>query len=371
MDEGVKARILSPTAESFHLAAEAIRRGEVVGMPTETVYGLAGDAFNPFALARIFSTKERPSFDPLIVHVGLSMKRIEDLSRAGIVDSKKLSKRAQENVNLLTQAFWPGPLTLVLPKTEKIPDLATSGLQTVGIRMPNHSVAQALIAASMTPLAAPSANRFGRISPTSSQDVLEELGDKIDWILDGGEASIGVESTILSIGETGELTLLRPGGLPLEKIEALLSVKVAMDQKDDKILAPGMLASHYSPKKKLTLLPENWRGQSESFASFWREFSPEFFEDQKKIKNKMALLVISGDATEPAEFFSRKTGLPTQGFSLSKNGNLEEAAQNLFKTLRQMDASDAVALFSETCADHGGLGFAIADRLSRASSSNS
>jgi L-threonylcarbamoyladenylate synthase len=313
-------------------------------MPTETVYGLAGDALNPQALARIFAVKERPTFDPLIVHVGLGGKNVEALSQMGLVDSSRLSVQARAAVDQLISHFWPGPLTLVLPKTPRVPDLATSGLDTVAVRMPSHPIAQALIASAGTPLAAPSANRFGRISPTSASDVFEELGDRIEIILDGGKCSVGVESTILAVDARGIGTLLRPGGLAREKIENVLgsSVAIGTDQ-GSKILAPGMLASHYSPRKKLYLLPEKFPA------------------------GKTALLVVTGEARKAAEKFKVSTGIEAKAYSLSPTCDFEEAAQNLFSTLRAMDDSDCDVLVAEPCSVNEGLGYAIADRLKRAS----
>jgi len=355
-----KAQILPPTPENFALAAEALQRGEVVGMPTETVYGLAGDAFNPLALARIFETKERPTFDPLIIHVGPFARRVEDLARAGLIDEKKLSEVARTRANALMQAFWPGPLTLILPKSDKVPDLATSGLPTVALRMPRHAVAQALIAASGTSLAAPSANRFGRISPTSAEDVFDELGDRIDWILDGGRCEIGVESTIVAVSESGELTLLRPGGLAPEAIGKVAGTKLLTPGRSENSTspqAPGMLESHYAPKKRLNLLPD----------SLERLQSLDELNLYKVTGRQIAVMVLFGSEDDARARFQKLTSIDPKVYILSRESNVEEAAKNLFKTLREMDASDADVLFSEPCAIDFGLGFAIGDRLRRAS----
>jgi L-threonylcarbamoyladenylate synthase len=363
-----QARILLPTPENFALAAEALQRGEVVGMPTETVYGLAGDAFNPLALARIFETKERPTFDPLIIHVGPFARRIEDLARVGLIDEKKLSEAARTRANALIATFWPGPLTLVLPKSEKVPDLATSGLPTVALRMPKHPAAQALIAAAQTPLAAPSANRFGRISPTSAQDVFDELGDRIDFILDGGRCEIGVESTIIAISESGDLTLLRPGGLAPELIEKTAGAKLQLPNKSatpsSGMAAPGMLESHYAPTKKLKLLPDSLdRLQSLDKSGF--------FGKDSASRNNIALLVLFGSENEARERFQKLTSISPKVYVLSPTSNIEEAAKNLFHTLREMDRSDAEVLLAEPCKIDFGLGFAIGDRLRRASARDS
>jgi L-threonylcarbamoyladenylate synthase len=365
-----KAQILRPTPDHFALAAEAIQRGEVVGMPTETVYGLAGDAFNPLALARIFETKDRPTFDPLIIHVGPFARRVEDLARAGLIDEKKLSETARSRANALMQAFWPGPLTLILPKSDKVPDLATSGLPTVALRMPRHSVAQALIAASGTSLAAPSANRFGRISPTSAEDVFDELGDRIDWILDGGRCEIGVESTIVAVSETGELTLLRPGGLAPEAIGKVAGTKLLTPGRSDNSTspqAPGMLESHYAPKKRLNLLSDSLeRLQSLDELNLYN-----IAKSTNVAEMKLALMVLFGSEDDARARFQKLTSIDPKIYVLSRESNIEEAAKNLFKTLREMDASDADVLFSEPCKIDFGLGFAIGDRLRRASANAS
>jgi L-threonylcarbamoyladenylate synthase len=342
-------------------------------MPTETVYGLAGAALDPIALARIFETKERPTFDPLIIHVGMSAKRVAELDRLGLGNSKKLSPAAIDIANLLMASFWPGPLTLVLPKNDQVPDLATSGLPTVAVRMPKHSTAQALIAAAGTPLAAPSANRFGRISPTSAADVFSELGDRIHWIIDGGRCEIGVESTILAISEDGKLALLRPGGLAVEDIERVSKMTVARtpvakpapaEQSTDASqpsplqpvpLAPGMLESHYAPRKKLLLLPTSLSDLN-SLPTGW------------KLEGRVGLLTIGNRAQIASAKWKTISGQEPLCISLSESGSLQEAARNLFHSLRELDQSDASVLVSEPCLDLTGLGYAIGDRLRRASS---
>jgi len=357
-----RAQILQPTPENLALAASALLAGEPVGIPTETVYGLAGSARDPLALARIFETKERPVFDPLIIHVGLSAggsRRIEDLSRAGLVDGTRLSEQGRETADRLMAKFWPGPLTLVLPKDKAVPDLATSGLDTVAIRMPRHPVAQALIAACGIPLAAPSANRFGRISPTRAQDVVDELGDRIDYVLDGGACQVGVESTVLSVGENGELTLLRPGGLALEEIEAVVRpvsrTRPSPGSGGPAQPAPGMLESHYAPRKPVFLLPS----PLEKMASL----PPEW-----KLSSKIGLLAIQGDERAKREKFEAIAGFaPAACRVLSSSGNLAEAARDLFATLRALDQMETVIqIVAEPCTLETGLGYAIGDRLRRA-----
>ena len=372
MTHAMRARILPPTPENVATAAAALNRGEVVGMPTETVYGLAGAALQPDALALIFDTKERPTFDPLIVHVGFNAKGIYALERLELIDAKQLTQTARDRAETLIQAFWPGPLTLVLPKHQKVPELATSGLPTVALRMPAHRVAQMLIAAANTPLAAPSANRFGRISPTTAQAVAEELGDRIDWILDGGPCEIGVESTVLRVEPDGALTLLRPGGLSRARIEETAGCLVRTPEPGAASSAPqaspGMLESHYAPLKPLYLLPgpapelepDHWRRiikaapKASSFAFLLQKCrDPRAFERLAQSRLQ--------DAGLP--------GAHVTALSLSRDGDLHEAARTLFGAMRQLDSSSAQVLLAEPCAIDHGLGHAIADRLARASKS--
>jgi L-threonylcarbamoyladenylate synthase len=303
--------VLAPTADQLARAAARLRAGEVVAIPTETVYGLAGAAFDERALARIFAAKDRPTFDPLIVHV-------LELDAPGVVGP--LAPRQRAAAERLARAHWPGPLTLVLPRGPRVPDLATAGLPTVAVRSPRHPVARALVAA-VGPLAAPSANRFGRISPTSAADVVAELGDRVELVVDGGPCAVGLESTIVAVGEDGELTLLRPGGVAVEARPGGPEVR-----------APGMLPSHYAPHKPLVFL-----GAS----------AP---------AGRVALL-----AFDPATA-ARVAAVRTEVLGL----DLEAAARRLFAALRALDACDADVIVAEPCPSRAGLGHAIADRLERA-----
>ena len=232
-------------------AAQIIKNGGLVAFPTETVYGLGANALNPFAVAKIFELKERPSFDPLIVHI------------ASFVDLQILSTGVTENVLRLAKHFWPGPLTIVLPKSQLVPDIVTSGLDTVGIRMPNNSIALELIKESKCPIAAPSANKFGQLSPVNAQHVKKQLPN-VDYFLDGGHTTVGIESTIVSI-EGDICQLLRPGFITLEEIEkALPNTFVFNHTKPEKLVAPGLLKSHYSPQKPLYILKEPFGNIPES-----------------------------------------------------------------------------------------------------------
>ena len=301
-------------------AAQLLRRGEVVAIPTETVYGLAANAFDTDAVLRIFSTKQRPSFDPLIVHIG----RLEDVGRV----ARELPPGAEQ----LMQAFWPGPLTLVLPKQASIPDLVTSGLDTVGVRMPAHPKALELLQLLEFPLAAPSANPFGYVSPTTAQHVADQLGEAIPYILDGGACAVGVESTIIG-WEGDRWVLYRPGGVAVEAIEAVIG-RVAAAAHQVVPVAPGMLEIHYAPRKPVhvgdvTTLQQEYTGRRLGVISFTRSHAVE------------------------------------RSMALSHQGDLAEAARNLFAVLRELDASDVDVILAERFPDEG-LGRAINDRLRRA-----
>jgi L-threonylcarbamoyladenylate synthase len=285
-------------------AAALIAAGEVVAVPTETVYGLAGDATNGAAVAAIYAAKGRPSFNPLIVHV-------PDLGAAEAIAV------FNETAHKLAKAHWPGPLTLVLPLREGngIASLVTAGLPTIAIRVPAHPAIQALLRASGRPLAAPSANASGSISPTRAGHVLSSLGGRIPMILDGGACAVGLESTIVAIGENGALRLLRPGPIDLG---------LSLTQ-GGAIEAPGQMASHYAPAKPLRL-------------------NAVVAEDGEWL---IGFGTIAGDAT------------------LSACGDLNEAAANLFDLLHKADASTATRIAVAPIPNEG-LGFAINDRLSRA-----
>jgi len=297
-----------------------LRAGGLVGLPTETVYGLAGDATNPAAVAGIYAAKGRPQFNPLIAHV------------ADMADAERLAMFGEE-ARRLAAAFWPGPLTLVLPSAPGSPvcDLARAGLPSVAIRMPSHPVASAVIRAAGVPLAAPSANRSGRITATSAQAVLEELGDRVDLVLDGGPAEVGVESTIVALLDDMP-RLLRPGGVPREALEARLGRPLHEPVHEDGApIAPGMLSSHYAPAVPVRLNARD-RKPGEALLAF-------------------------GDV--PAAL----AGAPL--LNLSVCGDDREAAANLFGMLRRLDAlrPAGIAVMPIPAA---GLGEAINDRLKRA-----
>jgi L-threonylcarbamoyladenylate synthase len=327
-------------------------------MPTETVYGLAANAFDAAAVARIFAAKDRPSFDPLIVHVvrpagPLEREVLSGLEDEGVVEVRRLPQLARERADVLLRRFWPGALTLVLPRGPKIPDLVTSGLDTVAIRMPSHPVAQALLKVASLPLAAPSANRFGRISPTTAAHVVAELGDRIGIVLDGGASSVGVESTVVAIANDGKLTLLRPGGVSVEAIETTASVRLERTPLTTApgvpAASPGMSEVHYAPRTPLHLLP-----------------GPEALPSDAACVGLIGVFASTAEATDVVAEIERRYGVPVVLRALTAQGDLEEAARNLFTSMRELDAGDVPLILASPPSGSEGLALAIADRLRRA-----
>ncbi len=306
---------------------ELLRDGQVVAVPTETVYGLAADALDQDAALRIFDAKERPKFDPLIVH----LPDREWLDRLTTVPDED-----RELVGRLIERFWPGPLTLVLPKKEIVPDVVTAGLDTVAVRLSSHPGFRRILQELDRPLAAPSANRFGRISPTEARHVLSELGTRIPLVIDGGPTVIGLESTVLAI-KNGRGRVLRKGPIIAEELSQL-HIDQALDE-SDQIASPGQLPSHYAPRSPLRLIKRA------------ADFQP---EKEKRV----GLLQFRDRGEEAGEFAAVRT--------LSASGNLEEAAKNLFRLMRELDAADLDLIVAEEVPDQG-LGAAIMDRLRRAS----
>lgn len=349
--------ILPPSPRAVAAAAELLRGGEVVALPTETVYGLAGNAFDEAAVTRIFTSKERPSFDPLIVHV--LEASLEAQRERGIVDLSPLDSTARDRANLLSATFWPGPLTLVLPVGPRVPGIVTSGLDTVAVRSPRHSVFREVLAAADTPLAAPSANRFGRISPTRAGDVLEELGGRIRLIVDGGPCSIGVESTVVRVEPNGRLTLLRAGGTPAEAIAEAAGVPLGAPPRND-ASAPGRLESHYAPGTPLRLLPVALSALSETQArEAARELSP---------GEPVGVLVLNYSG--PGSLASLETlfGRPVVSYVAARSGTGEDAARALFRAMRELDRTRARLLLAEPVTRSYGVWPAVAERLAKAAS---
>ncbi len=317
---------MAQIGKDIDLAKSFLEQGQLVGIPTETVYGLAGNALNPESVALIFETKNRPAFDPLILHTS-SIDRVDDFVA-----------EFPEKLKTLAENFWPGPLTLLLPRKPIVPDLVTSGLERVAVRIPKHPLTLALLESLEFPLAAPSANPFGYISPTRPEHVNAQLGDKIPYILDGGPCEVGLESTIVGM-EGEDILIYRLGGLEIAEIEKLLgSVKIKSSSSSNP-QAPGLLESHYAPRKPFILgdLRELIAGhldKKEDFAVLsYSDFFPEI-----KVENQLAL---------------------------SRNRNLHEAAKNLFAAMRRLDEGSASVILAELMPEEG-LGRAINDRLRRA-----
>jgi len=319
------AKILDASQpDAVPLAAETIRQGGLVAFPTETVYGLGADARNPIAVARVFEAKQRPAIDPLIVHV------------ASPEEAGKYGHIADKHSRVLMEQFWPGPLTLVVPKTELVPDIVTAGLETVALRMPAHETALALIRASRTAIAAPSANPFGYVSPTEAQHVAQHLSESVDLILNGGRCPLGIESTIISLTGSSPC-LLRAGGTPIEDIERAIGKIERAAFSPDRPRAPGQLARHYATRTPLVILPGDpdasilWPGE------------------------KVGLLTL-----RPVEHPERYAAIEI----LSPKGDLREAAANLFAALRRLDSRGLDRLAAVPVPEEG-LGLAIMDRLRR------
>ncbi|MBN7811696.1 threonylcarbamoyl-AMP synthase [Algoriphagus sp. H41] len=303
-----------------------LEKGQLVGIPTETVYGLAGNALDSEAAALIFETKNRPGFDPLILHTS-SIERVGEFVR-----------EFPEQLRVLAENFWPGPLTLLLPRKAIVPDLVTSGLDRVAVRVPQHPLTLALLEELSFPLAAPSANPFGYISPTRPSHVEAQLGDRIPYILDGGACTVGLESTIVGM-EAGEITIYRLGGLEIAELEKLVGPVTIKDHSSSNPAAPGQLDSHYSPRKPFLLgdlqeLIREKKAQGENFAVL--SFSQAFSDLE-----------------------------PGRQIALSPSENLHEAAKNLFAAMRELDESPATVILAELMPETG-LGRAINDRLRRA-----
>lgn len=315
-------------SKDINKAAALIRSNEVVGIPTETVYGLAANIFSEEAVRKIFEIKQRPLDNPLIVHIA-SIEQLEDL--AVEIPQSALS---------LARRFWPGPLTLLLPKKPSVPDLITAGKPTVAVRIPDHPLTRELISKVEVPIAAPSANPFGRISPTTAEHVAEYFPETLQCVLDGGPCKSGIESTI--VGFDGEQAVVfRLGALALEDIESVVGIVKLRNKKDVRPDAPGMLSRHYSPKTPTVLCDD---------------LAAEIKNHSKK---RIGIIVL-------------KNRIPVVDgiqFVLSSTGDLKEAAANLYQSMHALDRSDVEVILIERM-PHEGLGISINDRLERAAQRN-
>ena len=371
---------LSSSPADLEQAAAVLKNGGLAAFPTETVYGLGADAFNTLALARVFEVKGRPRFDPLIIHIA----NLDSLEQVACLDD--FGSQRREQLRLLGDSFWPGPLTLVLPKRREVPNLATARLPTAAIRFPSHPIARQLIELSTGAIAAPSANPFGRLSPTRPEHVIETLGDSIDCIVDGGPCSVGVESTVLELDPVPRI--LRLGGISREQLEAVIgpveiSTKPGGDLKCDQnktaegdlkcdqnktaerglkcdhaktaeqtaVPSPGMLQSHYAPGIPLFL------HSTEEMASLPYHSNEAYLFFSGGNRDRRTDRTIIGQSADNRP--------PKNSLTLSEKGILAEAAANLFEYLHILDKSGAVCIHAETVPNEE-IGAAINDRLRRA-----
>jgi len=319
----VSARVL-PADDPSALAegGRLLRAGGLVVFPTETVYGLGAAAFDAEAVARVFAVKARPSFDPLIVHV------------AETAELDRVADSADARARRLAERFWPGPLTLVLPRRSEVPDIVTAGLDTVAVRVPAHPAARALIRHAGVPVAAPSANPFGYVSPTTAAHVAELLGDAVDLVLDGGPCAVGVESTVLSL--VGPPAILRPGGVPREELEAVLGTAIPVAAAAGRPASPGRLARHYATRTPLRILPGP---------------APALSPGPGRVGLLARHEAPAGGGWAAVEV-------------LSPDGREATAAASLFAALRRLDALSLDSIAAEPFPESG-LGLAIMDRLRR------
>ncbi|MDA3956707.1 L-threonylcarbamoyladenylate synthase [Oceanispirochaeta sp.] len=315
--------IYTSTDENIQIAAQIIKDGGLVAFPTETVYGLGGNALDVKAVAAIFEAKKRPSFDPLITHIA-DHEMLDEL--ADIKDQR---------IYDLASEFWPGALTLIVPKRDIIPSLVTSGLQTMAVRMPDHPIALSLIRQSSGAVAAPSANSFGYLSPTEARHVEEDLGSRIDMILDGGACRVGVESTVLDLTREHPI-ILRPGGLTRQEIESVLGPVDLFNRTSTSPTAPGQLEMHYSPRKPLHVV-----------------------EDLTTLPDKGSAGALIFSDSSRAEGFAHSE-------ILAPSGNVLEAASRLFSALHSLDQQDISCIYAEFIPEEG-LGQAVMDRIYKAS----
>lgn len=333
----LRTELLPATPENITRAAEILRNGGLVAFPTETVYGLGASALQEEAARKIFAAKGRPAADPLIVHL------------MGKEQLPLVARSVPEIGYTLAEQFWPGPLTLILPKQPAVPDLVTSGLETVAVRVPNHPVALALIREADMPIAAPSANRFGHTSPTTAEHVWHDLHGRIDAILDGGETTIGVESTVLDLS-TAPPRILRPGGVTREMLEAVLGPVMVLPQKrkaEPGLPSPGLLEKHYAPRAEMILFVG--KGAREALNAFLAE--------HRRVRRVGVLAMDEeADVLESADVLVYRLGK-----------DLNSIARRIYAGMRWLDGQGVDVIL---CRDYGtsGLGLAIRDRLSRAAS---
>ncbi len=337
----MQTKVLKPSDESIALAAEIFRAGGLVGIPTETVYGLGANAFDEKAALSIFAAKERPADNPLIVHIH---------DRAQLAD---IVADIPENARRLMDAFWPGPLTIILPRKATVPDELTAKLDTVAVRMPSHPVAMALLKACNLPIAAPSANRSGKPSPTSAKHVFDDMDGRIPLIIDGGESDVGLESTVISlVGE--KPCILRPGGVTQAMLEEVIGpVDLAGSilrplEKGEKALSPGMMYKHYSPDGQVTLIEGEESAVVEALRRLYAHADSE--------GHRACVMCFTEHVEALADCHPHDIGA---------KGDPSEVAHRLFATLRDLDDEKMDVIFSEVVPPEG-VGLAVMNRLGRA-----
>ncbi len=329
----METKVLSPDKNSLKLAGDLLKNGELVGIPTETVYGLAANALDGKAVEKIFKAKGRPMDNPLIVH-------ISDISQV-----ESLVKDFSEKAQALAKVFWPGPLTIIMPCSDNVPNQVTAGLDTVAIRFPSHKTARDIINCAGVPLAAPSANLSGSPSPTTAMHVYNDLKDRIPLIIDGGESNVGLESTVLSVA--GEVpVLLRPGGITVEQIEAVIG-KINIDKgvtemldADAVVASPGMKYKHYAPKAHIVIL----KADTDEYINYINTHKDE----------KTGALCYNGDI--------KLLNVPY--ISLGEENDYNSQAHNLFNSLRQLDEMGLKTVYAR-CPSTEGVGLAVYNRLIR------
>ena len=356
---------LEANEDSIAYAAAQLRAGEIVALPTETVYGLAGNARDAAAVARIFAAKGRPSFDPLIVHLASESGETftspsRQLEAQGWIDAAALSEEAQAIVDRLVRAFWPGPLTLVLPRAPAVLEAVTGALPTVALRMPSHPIMQRVLQQSGCALAAPSANRFAQISPTRAEHVMAELQGRIPLVLDAGPCAIGLESTIVQVDAEGGLALLRPGKIGASLLASFGRLRRASEgavHESTRPLAPGMLSRHYAPQT-LTRLFET----PLSLAQSLRELGASL--QSARAGEGIGLLLLQAPDAELRALLNTWPAHYCRW--LSEGGDAEEAAHRLYASLRELDGLALSALWVQCPTQEEGLWGAIRDRLRRA-----